>query len=100
MTETTLSRRLTCHLTAGAPKIHTQQVHGERLTRAMLEENNVILSHAIDKKRLQFLEAIFIINNKPTINVQTASFDIPPSVRVIGKKSETMGLAVGNDVNS
>jgi hypothetical protein len=99
MTETTLSRRLTCHLTAGAPKIHTQQVHGERLTRTMLEENTIILSHAKDKKRLQFLEAIFIINNKPTMNVQMTSFDILPSVRVSRKKNETTGLAVGNDVN-
>jgi hypothetical protein len=66
----------------------------------MLEENIVILSHAIDKKRLQFLEAIFIINSKPTMNVQTTFFDILPSVRVIRKKSETTGLAVGNDVNA
>lgn len=98
MTETTLSRRLTCHLTSGAPKTHTQQVHGERLTRTMLEENTVILSHAPDKKRLQFLEAIFIVNNKPAMNVQTASFDILPSVRIIRKKNEATGLAVGNDV--
>jgi hypothetical protein len=72
----------------------------------MLEENivtiinNVILSQAIDKTRLIFLESIFIINNKPTTNVQTASFDILPSVRVIGKKSETTGLPIGNDVNA
>jgi hypothetical protein len=36
MMETSLSRRLTCHLTSGAPKQHTSQVHGEELTRAML----------------------------------------------------------------
>jgi hypothetical protein len=52
MTETALSSRLTCHLTAGPPKIHTQQVHGEWLTRATLDENTNILFHAIDKKRL------------------------------------------------
>jgi hypothetical protein len=100
MTETTLSRRLTCHLTAGAPKIHTQQVHGKRLTRAMLEENTIILSRAIDKKRLQFLVAIFIINNKLTMNVKMTYFDILPSIRVLRKKSATTGLAVGNDVNA
>jgi PHD/YefM family antitoxin component YafN of YafNO toxin-antitoxin module len=95
MTETTLSRRLTCHLTSGAPKVHTLQVHGEQLTRTMLENNTVILARASDHFRLKFLEAVFILNNRPNLNVQTASFDLLPSVRVIRKRCETTGSEEG-----
>jgi hypothetical protein len=37
-----LSRRRTCHLTSGAPKQHTIQVHGEKLTRVMLVDRTTI----------------------------------------------------------
>ena len=47
-----------------------KQIHGENLTRTMLESHKVIL---MDRKRLQFLEAICITNDKPSMNVQTAS---------------------------
>jgi hypothetical protein len=87
MTETSLSRRLTCHLTAGAPKQHTILVHGEKLTRAMLVDNTSILAQASDKKRLQFLEAIFITEKKPSLNIQSSSFDILPSNKI--KKNKT-----------
>jgi hypothetical protein len=56
MTENTLGRRLMCHLTAGAPKIHTQHVHGERLAREIFDENAIILSHDIDKKGFNSLK--------------------------------------------
>ena len=95
MTETTLNRRLTCHLSSGAHKLHTKQVHNEKLTRAVLESHTVILAHVEDRKRLQFLEAIFIINEKPTMNVQVASFDVLPSLCVVGRKSEGGGPVEG-----
>jgi hypothetical protein len=44
--ETSLNRRLTCHLTSDTPKQHTLQVHGEKLTCTMLADNTIILAQA------------------------------------------------------
>jgi hypothetical protein len=63
----------------------------------MLEENTVILSHATDKK---IFTLILIIYNKPTMNAQTASFDILLPLRVTRKLSGATRLAVDNDVNA
>ena len=43
MTPTTLSRRLTCHLAAGALKDYFRMYHGETSTRPILEDNAKIL---------------------------------------------------------
>jgi hypothetical protein len=76
MTETSLSRRLACHLSSGAPKLHSLQAHGEKLTCVMLGNNTTILAETSDRKRLQYLEAIFIIEKKTSLNIQSSLFDI------------------------
>ena len=60
MTETSLGQWLPCHLSSVAAKLHTPQVHGEKLTRSMFESHTVILVQLEDRKRLQFLDAIYI----------------------------------------
>ena len=58
------------------------------MTGAILESHTVILAQAGDRKSLQFLEAICVIHEKPTMNVQMASFNVLLSLRVIRKKNE------------
>ncbi len=60
MTPMKLSRRLTCHLTSGAPRIHLQQQHGIKITRKELEENTEISDMCSDARRLGILEALYI----------------------------------------
>ena len=64
----------------------------------MLESRRVILAHLGDRKRLSFLEAICIINEKPIMNVQMTSFNALPSLRVIRKKDEGGGHVAGRGV--
>ena len=77
MTTTTLSRRLTLHLQNGTPKTHTLQEHNVCLTRDMLVSNTTIIDGSSDKKRLQVMEALYILNQKPSMNVQIGSTSIP-----------------------
>ena len=58
------------HLTNGSIKNHTRNVHNEILTRDMLVENTAILDSVPDRKKLLYLEAIYINMYKPIINVQ------------------------------
>ena len=52
--------------------------------------------HAGDRKILQFPEVIFIINEKPTMDVQPAYFDILLLLRVIRRKGEGGGNVAGH----
>ena len=70
MTCTTLSRRITCHLTAGAPKEHFRRFHGVTVTRKMLEDNVSILNQVADRRRLAISEALLIEKHRPAINNQ------------------------------
>ena len=69
-TSTTLSRRLTCHLQSGAPQIHTETVHGRRLSRRDLVENTTILARQPDRRRLIIMEAFYIRDLVPQMNSQ------------------------------
>ena len=70
LTTNTLSRRLTLHLSNGAPKKHTLDVHNTKITREMLENNTKIISKETDSNKLHILEAIFIQQYRPYINKQ------------------------------
>ena len=70
MCTTSLSRRLTMHLANGGIQKHTKNVHKTTLTRDMLEKNTIILDLMTDRKRLQYLEALYINLYKPIINIQ------------------------------
>ena len=69
-TTTSLSRRLTMHLSDGAIKLHSQSVHDNQLTRNNLTENTNILRTVNDQNRMQITEAILIKIQKPRINRQ------------------------------
>jgi hypothetical protein len=75
MTTTTLSRRLTCHLTSGAPKQHMLLNHDILLTRRMLVTNTKIISKYYDRQRLAIGEALHIFNTRPVINLQNTGMN-------------------------
>ena len=69
-TVTTLSRRLTMHLQAGAILMHTKNKHNTQLTRDMLVSNTKI-QHQVDNfDRLIIMEALLIHKENPKINRQ------------------------------
>ena len=71
VTVTTLSRRLTMHLQGGGPFQHIRDKHGSKITRKELEENTKIIYQLNDRNRLEIAEALFILENKPVINIQS-----------------------------
>ena len=81
MTTTKLSRRLTFHLAAGAPKNHLMNEHSMALTRALLEESTEILDICPDTRRLPILEALYIKEMSPTLNIQAENLRALPSHR-------------------
>ncbi|KAG0710524.1 hypothetical protein GWK47_022640 [Chionoecetes opilio] len=81
MTTTKLSRRLTCHLTSGVPKSHLLEKHGITITRKFLEENTEMVDMCADVRRLPILEALYIKDINPKLNVQTYELQALPSMR-------------------
>ena len=79
MTTTRLSRRLTCHLQAGAIRNHYMQSHHIRLTRDHLEKGTTIVDRERDARRLPLLEALYIKDLNPSINIQLADLQALPS---------------------
>ena len=69
-TVTTLSRRLTMHLQAGAPLVHTKNELNVKLTRDMLVNNTEILHRINEFDRLLIVEALLIHKDKPKLNRQ------------------------------
>lgn len=70
VTCTTLSRRLTMHLSNGAILKHTKNDHDTQLTREMLTECTKIKYSDPSINRLEIIEAIFIMKEQPAINRQ------------------------------
>ena len=81
MTTTKLSRRLTLHLSNGAPKKHAENVHQLHLTREMMVQGTEILQYNSDHHRLQILEALIIKDRNPCINSQVIDNYVIPSNR-------------------
>ena len=81
MTRTTLSRRLTCHLSSGAIKEHYKGRNHNQLTRQDLNENTIMIDKEHDPRRLSFLEAIYINVKQPSINIQTDNIQILPTLK-------------------
>ena len=83
MTATKLSRRLTCHLQNGAPKQHQVTRHNTPLTRKQLEDGTKILAYENDARRLAILEALFIKEHSPSMNLQSHDLLTLPSARAM-----------------
>ena len=81
MTTTKLSRRLTLHLSNGAPKKHAAEAHDIRLTREMIVQGTTIVQHHDDRRRLQILEALIIKDRNPNLNSQINDDFVIPSSR-------------------
>ena len=81
MTTMRLSRRLSYHLSAGAPMMHSKRKHGTKLTRKRLEDNTQILTTCKNDRRLPILEALFIKNSNPCLNSQATDLQALPSMR-------------------
>ena len=88
MTTTKLSRRLTYHLTAGAPKNHMKNHHNTTLTREILIENTEIIDCCTDPRRLPILEALYIKELKPSLNAQHTDLQALPSMRRTNSQQE------------
>ena len=70
LTSTTLSRRLTMHLSDKSSIAHHLKKHSCPITqlRKILTDNTTILEHQNNKQKLQILEAPHIRNMQPTLN--------------------------------
>lgn len=81
MTTVKLSRRLTYHLASGAPKSHMRKEHNKTLTREMLEKNTEIITTCTDMRRLPILEALYIKEMEPSLNIQHLDLQALPSMK-------------------
>ena len=75
MTQTSLSRRITYHLSSGSIKDHIMQDHQAIIDRKTLEENTKVIEKANNRQTLAIKEAIIIQTNNPMINRQFHKFD-------------------------
>ncbi|XP_076034579.1 uncharacterized protein LOC143021171 [Oratosquilla oratoria] len=95
MTSMKLSRRLSYHLSSGAPKNHLKQIHNVTLTREILENGTEILDTCNDVRRLPLLEAFYIKELSPNLNIQANDLRVLPSVRrTAADNSEASDLRV------
>ena len=81
MTSTSLSRRLTCHLKNGAIHDHYIEHHHRPPTRQDLEKGTIVLDKERDLRRLKLLEALYIADEKPSMNCQLKDLQILPTVK-------------------
>ena len=68
MTTTTLSRRLTCHLSNGGLFIHKEAEHNRRIKRQDLLDGIKIIDKSDDFRKLQIMEALYIKELEQTMN--------------------------------
>ncbi|XP_076032464.1 uncharacterized protein LOC143020187 [Oratosquilla oratoria] len=95
MTSMKLSRRLSYHLSSGAPKKHLKQIHNVTLTREILKNGTEILDTCNDVRRLPLLEALHIKELSPNLNIQANDLRVLPSVkRTAADNSEASDLRV------
>ena len=114
MTQATLSRRLTQHLSNGSIKDHTLQNHHTYIDRKTLEENTKVIEKANNRHSLAIKEAIIIQTNNPIINKQFSKFDnvlklqhskpysssIQPNYRSIRQTDEGTTAAISSQPNN
>ena len=77
MTTMTLSKRISCHAQEGNVFSHFMQVHFVRPTRDTLIDAFKVIDTDQDPRRLRLLEALHIVNDKPSINVTQEPFLLP-----------------------
>ena len=80
MTTMRLTRRLSYHLSNGAPKNHAK-THKVTLEREHLEENTEIIATCNDDRRLAIIEALYIKELGPNLNCQKTDLQALPSMK-------------------
>ena len=80
MTTMCLSKRISCHAQEGAIFNHFRNVHNTPISRDHLIKGTEILDHAPDPKRLRYLEALYILEKKPSINLTQEPLLLPSTV--------------------
>ena len=73
-TQTTLSRRLTMHAQNGSILKHFRSEHGCAPSREQLIENTQIITRAADRYKLTIKEALLILKESPSLNIQFENF--------------------------
>ena len=86
MTTTSLSRRITMHLSQGAIRKHHSEQHNAKISRQNITQNIVILHKEIDCKKLHILEALYIRDRNPSINKQNPDPFVIPSSKIVNHK--------------
>ena len=76
------------HLATGAPKKHLREEHSIAITRKTLEDNTEIIDGCNDTRRLNILEALYIKENNPKLNIQAEDLQALPSRKKSRKKDE------------
>ena len=69
-TTTTLKQRMTTHAQNGSITTHNKEKHNRKLKAAEILEHIKPIHHSIDKIELQIAEALFIKEEKPSLNNQ------------------------------
>ena len=81
LTTTKLTKRVSCHLQEGNIYKHFTQAHNKRPSRNNLIESTKILDSAQDPKRLKYLEALHILDKKPSLNVTQETLLLPTTLQ-------------------
>ena len=77
MTTMRLGKRISCHVQEGAIYTHFRNVHNLSASRDTLIENINIIDSNTDVKRLRYLEAIHILDKKPSLNCTQEALFLP-----------------------
>ena len=77
LTTTRLTKRISCHLQEGNIYKHFTSYHNHPPARECLIKSIEVIDTAPDPKRLRYLEAIYIMSEKPTLNVTQENLLLP-----------------------
>ena len=74
MTRLTLEKRLRAHIYSGAIKNHLHEEHQSIIDKGKISDNTTILTKDIDPRQLFVKEALYILQIRPKINIQSENF--------------------------
>ena len=77
MTTTRFSKRISCHLQEGAIFLHHTRDHGRRPSREEVIAGMDILGRESDPQRLRYLEALCILQHRPSLNTTNEIVFLP-----------------------
>ena len=84
MTTMRASKRISCHVQEGAIHLHHVRHHGSRPSRDQIIEGFKILEQCQDPNRLRILEALYILQLKPTLNTTNEVLILPTLAQRFG----------------